>query len=694
MRLTNLLLTLAFCTTTTTLCAQENFQKGDHFLYCHMSDRGEWTAYALSPDGIHYHDLLGGEPIFDTNELARIEGGTRDAFICRKHDGSGYIMVTTDMRVEKSHHWFNYGIDLLTSDDLIHWKSTTFDFRKGAEIFSDPQSPDTYKDYSTIRRVWAPQILWNADYTWPDGKKGGYFIYYSLLNDKNGEDKYDRMYYSYADESFTTLTKPRLMFDWGYATIDADINYLKTDGMYHMMIKKEGGQKGIFTTASKTLEGGYPQPVSDDYVNFEGNKNCEGVSAFQIPGEKGWRIAYIEYSSNPKHYRICQANEYMREFRNPHDIEGVEAPQHGSFMRITKEEYDRLQAWSDSLEAANPGKYYKENKLNPVFKGYHADPEVLYSNKTGKFYIYPTTDGQLGWHSHDFHVFSSADMKNWKDEGVMFDLQKDCSWADWYAWAPCAIEVKWNKKAGKVITDKETKAFDKAIAKKNTKKYDYRYFYYFVANKQIGVASSDTPEGPFTDALGKPLLDKNPQGEGGQVIDPDVFQDPATGKYYLYWGNGFLAVSELASDMQSIVPGSTKVLIHHRDNHKYHYNEGVYVFYRDGKYYFTWSENDTRSVNYRVRCFVSESPTELKAVNSDNRIPIILSADGRNQIWGTGHHSVIQHPKTGEWHIVYHRFVRHESVKKGFDAGFFREVCIDKMEFDKDGNVIPVKPSL
>ena len=122
MRLTNLLLTLAFCTTTTTLCAQENFQKGDHFLYCHMSDRGEWTAYALSPDGIHYHDLLGGEPIFDTNELARIEGGTRDAFICRKHDGSGYIMVTTDMRVEKSHHWFNYGIDLLTSDDLIHWK--------------------------------------------------------------------------------------------------------------------------------------------------------------------------------------------------------------------------------------------------------------------------------------------------------------------------------------------------------------------------------------------------------------------------------------------------------------------------------------------------------------------------------------------------------------------------------------------
>ena len=53
---------------------------------------------------------------------------------------------------------FNYGINLLKSDDLIHWTSTTFDFRQGPGIFCDPQSPDVYKDYSTIKRVWAPQI--------------------------------------------------------------------------------------------------------------------------------------------------------------------------------------------------------------------------------------------------------------------------------------------------------------------------------------------------------------------------------------------------------------------------------------------------------------------------------------------------------------------------------------------------------
>ena len=75
------------------------------------------------------------------------------------------------MNVGKSKKWHNYGIDLLTSDDLINWKSTTFDFRKGASIFSDPESPDPYTDYSTIKRVWAPQIFWNPEYTWPDGKR-------------------------------------------------------------------------------------------------------------------------------------------------------------------------------------------------------------------------------------------------------------------------------------------------------------------------------------------------------------------------------------------------------------------------------------------------------------------------------------------------------------------------------------------
>ena len=317
---------------------------GDYgYLYCHMSDRGEYTAYALSRDGYHYEDLLGGDAVMDPKVHARIEGGQRDAYVCRSWDGKGYVMVTTDMCVAKSKKWDNYGIDLLRSDDLINWQSVTFDYRQAPAIFTNPDAESVYKDWSTINRVWAPQIFWDSSYVWPNGDKGGYFIYYSMWN--SAEEPYDRMYYSYANKSFTKLTQPKLLFDWGYATIDADINLLD-DGLYHMLIKKEGGHPGIYTATSEHLTYGWGEPVEDDYVSFEGNKKCEGSSAFQLIGDKTWRVAYIQYSDRPKHYRICKADEHLRNFHDPVDIEGVTGPQHGSFLRLTKKEYKRLQRWS------------------------------------------------------------------------------------------------------------------------------------------------------------------------------------------------------------------------------------------------------------------------------------------------------------------------------------------------------------
>ena len=311
------------------------------YLYCHMSRRGEWTAFALSRDGENWHDLNGGNEVYDIGKLSAIEGGARDAYIARSGDGKSFVMVTTDMCTRKSRQWWNYGINLLRSDDLIHWESVTFDFRKGPDIFCDPESPDVYEDYSAIHRVWAPQVIWDENYTWPDGQRGGYFVYYSLLNSK--EDQYDRIFYSYADPSFTRLTKPRLLFDWGYATIDADIVWVEADKKWHMMIKKEGGQRGIFTTKSESLTGTWPEPDESDYVDFEGNKKCEGASAFRIAGEEGWRVGYVEYSSRPIRYRICKADEYLSNFHSPEDIKGVADPQHGSFLPLTKKEYRRLE---------------------------------------------------------------------------------------------------------------------------------------------------------------------------------------------------------------------------------------------------------------------------------------------------------------------------------------------------------------
>ena len=74
---------------------------------------------------------------------------------------------------------------------------------------------------------------------------------------------------------------------------------------------------------------------------------------------------------------------------------------------------------------------------NPVLPEFHADPEILYSNKTKKYYIYSTTDGQPGWGGWYFTVFSSTDLKNWNYEGVMLDLKSEqVPWANGNAWGP------------------------------------------------------------------------------------------------------------------------------------------------------------------------------------------------------------------------------------------------------------------
>ena len=66
------------------------------YLYCHMSRRGEWTAFALSRDGEHWHDLNNGNEVYDTGRLSAIEGGARDAYIARSGDGKGVADYTEE----------------------------------------------------------------------------------------------------------------------------------------------------------------------------------------------------------------------------------------------------------------------------------------------------------------------------------------------------------------------------------------------------------------------------------------------------------------------------------------------------------------------------------------------------------------------------------------------------------------------
>ena len=248
---------------------------------------------------------------------------------------------------------------------------------------------------------------------------------------------------------------------------------------------------------------------------------------------------------------------------------------------------------------------------NPVLDGYYADPEIIYSSKDQKFYLYPTSDGFDGWSGTYFKTFSSKDLVHWEDEGVIVDLLKDVSWANRNAWAPCIAEKEIDGKL--------------------------KYFYYFSAAQNIGLATADDPAGPFTDS-GKAFVGEKPEAikrGGGQIIDPDVFVDPNDGKAYFYWGNGYMAGAELNDDMMSYKEETLKEMTPDGT-----FREGTEVFFRKGKYYFLWSEDDTRSPNYRVRYATGETPLGPLNIPEEN---LVIKKDEENEIYGTGHNLSLIH---------------------------------------------------
>ncbi len=317
-----------------------------------------------------------------------------------------------------------------------------------------------------------------------------------------------------------------------------------------------------------------------------------------------------------------------------------------------------------------PGKLYAQEGHNPVLPGFHADPEILYSNKDGKYYIYSTTDGMPGWGGYYYHAFSAPSIDaQWTDCGVVLDAKSEqVPWADGNLWAPAAIERK----------EGDT----------------YKYYLYFSANnpesrrKEISVAVANAPAGPFK-ALDRPIIKDDPSRRG-QQIDVDVFQDPRSGKYYLYWGNGFMAGAELNDDMLSVKPETITLLTPKGGTLRdYAFREGAYVFYRNGKYYFTWSVDDTGSPNYHVAYGTSQSPLGPITVADPC---IVLIQDPEKEIYGPAHHAVINIPGTDDWYIVYHR-INKNYLEKSMGPGFHREVCIDRLYFNPDGSIRQVVPT-
>ena len=312
---------------------------------------------------------------------------------------------------------------------------------------------------------------------------------------------------------------------------------------------------------------------------------------------------------------------------------------------------------------------------NPVVPGWYADPEIRIFGD--RYWMYPTYSADQGtpapvstftprqvrarsspaiWAPYlrqtFLDAFSSPDLVTWTRHPRVLDV-KEVSWAAYAMWAPSAIEHR------------------------------SRYYLFFGANDiknngqvgGIGVAVSDRPEGPFRDALGKPLI--GAFVNGAQPIDQMVFRD-RDGSFYLYYGGWkHCNVVRLSDELTRIVPLDDGAMFRSITPSP-DYVEGPFMIERRGVYYLMWSEGDWTGPLYSVAYATGRSP-----VGPFTRRGRILQQDPA-VAKGAGHHSVINIPGTDDWYIAYHRRPLDET------DGNHRELAIERMFFRGDGSIVPV----
>lgn len=273
---------------------------------------------------------------------------------------------------------------------------------------------------------------------------------------------------------------------------------------------------------------------------------------------------------------------------------------------------------------------------NPILPGYQADPDIQYYN--GKYYIYPTGGNQ-------FHAWTSTDLTNWVDEGVIFDLGPQCSWANVNGWAPTVVY-------------------------RNNK-----YYFYYTAEANIGVAVGNTPLGPFVDK-GSQLIGPAADPNNAELIDPAVFIDD-DGSAYIYYGGSYTSrmnIRKLNTDMISYDPafnGGTGV----KDATPPNYSEAPHMMKRNGVYYLSYSGGKYWNDTYNVQYCTSTSPTGPWTYKG-----YVLANNG--PFTGNGHHAFVKRPGCDEYYIAYHRYENGDYST--------RKVALDRLYFKSNGDIMQV----
>lgn len=244
------------------------------------------------------------------------------------------------------------------------------------------------------------------------------------------------------------------------------------------------------------------------------------------------------------------------------------------------------------------------NAQRPIIQTkYTADPAPMVYNDTVFLYTTHDEDDAEGFKMQDWLLYTSTDMVNWTDHGVVASL-KSFDWVkrDNGAWAEQVVE-----RNGKF------------------------YMYCPIHGNGIGVLVSDSPYGPFKDPLGKPLVW---QKEHWDDIDPTVFIDE-DGQAYMYWGNPNCYYVKLNEDMISYSGDIVKL-----KETPEHYQEGPWFYKRNGHYYLAFAStccpegigyamSDSPTGPWKTKGYIMR-PTERTRGNH----PGIMDYKGKSYVFG------------------------------------------------------------
>nr|WP_242009097.1 glycoside hydrolase family 43 protein [Robertkochia solimangrovi] len=278
---------------------------------------------------------------------------------------------------------------------------------------------------------------------------------------------------------------------------------------------------------------------------------------------------------------------------------------------------------------------------NPVIRDkFTADPAALVYNDT--VYLYAGHDMA----ADDFHfykmdewlVYSTTDMVNWKEHPVPLK-PSDFSWAAGDAWAAQVIE-------------------------RNGKFYWYvTVSHGSIEGKSIGVAVSDSPTGPFKDAIGEALITNDMTKETNiswDDIDPTVFIDD-DGQAWLIWGNTVCYYAKLNEDMVSL-DGPIKTI------DLPNFTEAPWIHKANDWYYLSYAYQFPEKTAYAMSRSI-EGPYEFKGI--------------LNELAGncnTNHQSIIEYKDT--WYFIYHN----GGIQPN-GGSFHRSVCVDQLYYNEDGTM-------